>query len=132
MSDKKMNLVVLMGGPSAERDVSLATGKMILSALNKDKCNPMPVVVPKDSQWILPPETDVVFIAMHGAYGEDGTVQGLLESARVPYTGPGILASALAMDKLKSNEVFAFHGLKVPKYISFSKKEWAKNKSEIK
>ena len=131
MSDKKLNLVVLMGGPSAEHDVSLATGKVILSALDKEKYNPIPVVVPKDGQWTLPPEADVVFIAMHGAYGEDGTVQGFLESARVPYTGSGILASALAMDKLKSNEIFAFHGLKVPEYISFSKKEWAKNKSEI-
>ena len=131
MSDKKLNLVVLMGGPSAEHDVSLATGKVILSALDKEKYNPIPVVVPKDGQWTLPPETDVVFIAMHGAYGEDGTVQGFLESARVPYTGSGILASALAMDKLKSNEIFAFHGLKVTEYISFSKKEWAKNKSEI-
>ncbi|KKT18784.1 MAG: Ddl: D-alanine-D-alanine ligase [Candidatus Nomurabacteria bacterium GW2011_GWB1_43_7] len=131
MSDKKLNLVVLMGGPSAEHDVSLATGKVILSALDKEKYNPIPVVVPKDGQWTLPPETDVVFIVMHGAYGEDGTVQGFLESARVPYTGSGILASALAMDKLKSNEIFAFHGLKVPEYISFSKKEWAKNKSEI-
>jgi len=123
MSDKKLNLVVLMGGPSAEHDVSLATGKVILSALDKEKYNPIPVVVPKDGQWTLPPETDVVFIAMHGAYGEDGTVQGFLESARVPYTGSGVLASALAMDKLKSNEIFAFHGLKIPEYISFSKKE---------
>ena len=131
MNDRKLNLVVLMGGPSAEHDVSLATGKVILSALDKEKYNPIPVVVPKDGQWILPLETDAVFIAMHGAYGEDGTVQGFLESARVPYTGSGVLASALAMDKLKSNEIFAFHRLKVPKYINFSKKEWEKDKTKI-
>ena len=131
MNDKKLNLVVLMGGPSAEHDVSLATGKVILSALDKEKYNPIPVIVPKNGKWVLPEEANVVFIAMHGAYGEDGTVQGFLESARVPYTGSGILASALAMDKLKSNEIFAFHGLKVPEYISFSKKEWEKDKIEI-
>jgi D-alanine-D-alanine ligase len=68
-------------------------------------------------------QADVVFIAMHGKYGEDGTVQGFLELTGIPYTGSGVLASALAMDKIKSNELFVAHGLKIPaqynKKISF-------------
>jgi len=164
MNDRKRNVVVLIGGPSAEHDVSLATGRVILNALDKTKYNLTPVTINKDRKWLLPPpdrkflsgdenkeekslvalETgnaidklksergaDVVFIAMHGTYGEDGTVQGFLEMAGVPYTGSGILASALAMDKLKSSELFLFHGLKVPKYLNFSNKQWNKGKDKI-
>jgi len=71
---------------------------------------------------------EVVFIAIHGRYGEDGIVQGFLELAGVPYTGSDVLASALAMDKLKSYELFGFHGLKVPRYIHFSHTQWKKEK----
>ncbi|HBC59212.1 TPA: D-alanine--D-alanine ligase [Candidatus Azambacteria bacterium] len=164
MKNKKINITLLMGGPSSEREVSLATGRVILNALDKTKYNLTPVTINKDGKWLLPPpdrkflsgdenkeekslvalETgnainklktergaDVVFIAMHGTYGEDGTVQGFLEMAGVPYTGSGILASALAMDKLKSSELFLFHGLKVPKYLNFSNKQWNKDKDKI-
>lgn len=65
----------------------------------------------------------VVFIAMHGAYGEDGTVQGFLDLLKVPYTGSGVLASALAMDKERSSQLFEFHGFKVPKFLVFKRKE---------
>src|SRR3989344_2093819 len=162
--NRKLNVVVLAGGPSAEHDVSLATAKVILAALDKSKYNLMPVTITKEGKWLLPPAekkflggsekqnrknlvvletgnainklksergTDVVFIAMHGTYGEDGTVQGFLELAGVPYTGSGVLASALAMDKLKSGELFAFHGLKVPKYMSFFNKQWRREKEKI-
>lgn len=164
MKGRKRNVVVLIGGPSAEHDVSLATGRVILSALDKNKYNPMPVTITKDGKWLLPPKdakfltsgenkaekslvaletgsaidklksernADVVFIAMHGAYGEDGTVQGFLELAGVPYTGSGVLASALAMNKLKSSEIFSFHGLKIPKYLPLSKKEWSRGEEEL-
>lgn len=66
---------------------------------------------------------NVVFIAMHGAYGEDGTVQGFLDLLRVPYTGSGVLGSALAMDKERSSQLFEFHGLKVLKFLVFERKE---------
>jgi D-alanine-D-alanine ligase len=67
---------------------------------------------------------DVAFIAMHGPYGEDGTVQGLLELLGLPYTGSGVLASALAMDKLRSRQLFAWHGIPVPTYLSVTSEDW--------
>ena len=74
---------------------------------------------------------DVAFIAMHGKYGEDGIIQAFLELAGIPYVGSGVLASALAMDKIKSNEIYAFHGLNVPKYIAFTQKEFPERQEEI-
>jgi D-alanine-D-alanine ligase len=67
---------------------------------------------------------DVAFIAMHGPYGEDGTVQGLLELLGLPYTGSGVLASALAMDKLRSRQLFAYHRIPVPMYLSVTSEDW--------
>ncbi|HXF81238.1 MAG TPA: D-alanine--D-alanine ligase [bacterium] len=69
-------------------------------------------------------QVDVAFIAMHGPYGEDGTMQGLLELLRIPYTGSGVLASALAMDKLRSRQIFEWHRLPVPGYLSLSRDVW--------
>jgi D-alanine-D-alanine ligase len=67
---------------------------------------------------------DVAFIAMHGPFGEDGTVQGLLELLGIPYTGSGVLASALAMDKLRSRQLFAWHRIPVPTYLSVTVEDW--------
>ncbi len=67
---------------------------------------------------------DVAFIAMHGPYGEDGTVQGLLELLGIPYTGSGVLASALAMDKLRSRQLFEWHRIPVPAYVSITQATW--------
>lgn len=69
-------------------------------------------------------QVDVAFIAMHGPYGEDGTVQGLLELLGIPYTGSGVLASALAMDKLRSRQLFEWHGIPVPAYLSVTAADW--------
>jgi D-alanine-D-alanine ligase len=69
-------------------------------------------------------EVDVAFIAMHGPYGEDGTMQGLLELLGIPYTGSGVLASALAMDKLRSRQIFEWHGIPVPAYRSVTMDTW--------
>jgi len=74
---------------------------------------------------------DAVFIALHGTHGEDGSIQGVLELAAIPYTGSGVLASALAMDKVKSAEILQFHGLAVPKYISFNHPEWSSQPAVI-
>jgi len=74
---------------------------------------------------------DVVFIALHGKFGEDGTIQGLLDLAGIPYTGSGVMASALAMNKVKSMEIFKFHGLKVPPYLVFDKIQFQDNLVEI-
>lgn len=123
MENKKINVLVLSGGPSPEYEVSLKTGQVIAAALDKNKYNVKSLNLPKAGiifSDINLENIDVVFIAMHGKFGEDGTIQGFLELAGVPYTGSGVLASALAMDKEKSAELFSLHGLKVPKFFSFS------------
>lgn len=74
---------------------------------------------------------DLAFIAMHGKFGEDGTIQGLLESVGIPYTGSGILASALAMDKVRSSELFLYHGLEVPSFKHYDKNAWEARSDEI-
>lgn len=131
---KKLNVVVLMGGPSAEHEVSLETGRVVLNSLDKNKYAAKPVLIPKNGKWsprILKNRPDVAFIAMHGAYGEDGTIQGLLDAAGIPYTGSGVLASALAMDKVKSSQLFAHHGLAIPCFLPFTKTDWLKNRAKL-
>src|SRR6476469_9796945 len=99
---------VLMGGLSAERDVSLRSGEAILAALTD-----------RDLDMVLrPARPDVCFIALHGRYGEDGTVQGLLELLGIPYTGSGVLASALAMNKVMSKKLFRAEGIPTPDFCS--------------
>jgi len=107
-------VVVLMGGPSAERDVSLSTGQGCAAALREAGCEVVEVDAGPDLYARLQAEApDVVFNALHGRWGEDGSVQGLLEWFRIPYTHSGVLASALAMDKQRSKEVFQAAGLPV-------------------
>ncbi len=129
-----MNVLVLSGGPSPEHEVSLNTGKVIAAALDRNKYNVECLILPKAGiifSDINLKNIDVVFVAMHGKFGEDGTIQGFLELAGIPYTGSGVLASALAMDKGKSAELFSFHGLQVPKCFSFSKNDWETGRKEI-
>lgn len=107
-------VAVLMGGPSAEREVSLSSGRECVSALQVAGYE----VIAIDAAADLPArlaETrpDVVFNALHGRWGEDGCVQGLLEWLRLPYTHSGVLASALAMDKTRAKAAFAVAGLPV-------------------
>jgi D-alanine-D-alanine ligase len=112
-----MRMAVLMGGRSAEREVSLQTGKAVAEALRERGYHPLELDVGPDVVSRLVDErVQVVFIALHGRYGEDGTIQGLLESMEIPYTGSGVLASALGMDKLRSRWIFQQLGLPVPPY----------------
>lgn len=74
---------------------------------------------------------DVVFPALHGTYGEDGTIQGMLELANIPYVGSGVLGSALGMDKVVQKELYKLHGLKQSNYFYFFKKDWSGNKKQI-
>ena len=107
-------VVVLMGGPSAEREVSLVSGRECAAALREAGYNVTELdagsTVAEDLARLSP---DVVFNALHGRWGEDGCVQGILEWLRLPYTHSGVLASALAMDKQRSKEVFATAGLPI-------------------
>jgi len=118
----KKTILILMGGPSSEYKVSLATGKNVLTAL-QEKYKAVACKLPQGNRWhstllrcIATYRPYAVFIAMHGKYGEDGTVQGLLESLGIPYTGSGILASALGMDKPRSSAIFRDAGLNVPDF----------------
>ncbi len=111
-------VVVLMGGPSAEREVSLSSGRECAAALRDAACDVIEVDAGPDVaarlQEIAP---DVVFNALHGRWGEDGAIQGLLEWLRIPYTHSGILASALTLDKQRTKDVYRKVGLPVVESI---------------
>lgn len=134
---KRLKVTVLMGGKSAEREVSLSSGKMVLEALRSRGHDAYPIEITTEGLWLNPElarqsplscatslaaaieqGTDIVFIALHGPMGEDGTVQGLLEIMGIPYTGSGVLASALGMDKKRSRILFAAQGLRVPPFFA--------------
>ena len=107
-------IAVLMGGRSAEREVSLVSGRECMAALREEGYEVIAVDAGPDLAAVLTSEKpDVVFNALHGRWGEDGCVQGLLEWLAIPYTHSGVLASALAMDKARAKRVFAAAGLPV-------------------
>ena len=114
---KTKRIAVLMGGISAEREVSLDTGNAVMDALRKKGFNPIALDVGWDiANRLIEERIQVAFIALHGKYGEDGAIQGLLESMGIPYTGSGVLASGLAMDKIRSRWIFERFDLPVPAY----------------
>ncbi|MFZ5962734.1 D-alanine--D-alanine ligase [Thalassococcus sp. BH17M4-6] len=107
-------VAVLMGGPSAEREVSLSSGRECAAALRAEGYQVIEVDAGPDlAQRLADAAPDVVFNALHGRWGEDGCVQGLLEWLGLPYTHSGVLASALAMDKERSKAIYRQHGLPV-------------------
>ncbi|MCC6527620.1 MAG: D-alanine--D-alanine ligase [Polyangiaceae bacterium] len=117
---------VVMGGWSGEHEVSLHTGTAVANALAERGHDVVRVVIPHAEPGggarfdlvatLRKARVDAAFLALHGRMGEDGCVQGLLEIARIPYTGSGVLASALAMDKVKSKELFLLHNVPTPPY----------------
>ena len=122
-------MAVLMGGPSAEHDISLSTGKMITDALDRAKYDVKPILISRSGEWQIPPEElkkdfDIAFIAMHGEYGEDGEVQSVLEKIDMPYTGSGVLPSALAMNKVMSSHLFRAHNMNVPEFVVVNKHDY--------
>ena len=103
---------VLMGGLSAERDVSMRSGEAVVAALTDRGFDAWPLFVDRDVDLVLrQSRIDVAFLTLHGRYGEDGCIQGLLELMGVPYTGSGVLASALAMNKARAKELFRLSNL---------------------
>ncbi len=126
-------LGVLMGGISNERDVSLKSGKAVACALKKAGIEVVAIDVTDINSVINEiknARVDIVFIALHGKFGEDGTIQGMLEENGIPYTGSGVSASRLAMDKVRSRELFQKEGLSVPRCVvlnSHSHKEQTKS-----
>lgn len=127
-----LKIGVVMGGPSSEHDISILTGRKVLAALQELGHNATQVYVTHSGNWLLdnkgqahdPADVcarhDVMFNAMHGEYGEDGRVQQIFEQCNVPYTGSGVSASALAMNKIISREVFKQAGLRVPNGVALS------------
>ena len=111
-------VAVLYGGMSAEREVSLSTGRQVITALREAGYEVTPVEVKDDLAAViraLDPRPDAVFNALHGRFGEDGAIQGVLDWLAIPYTHSGVRASALAMDKVAAKAVFAAAGLPVPR-----------------
>lgn len=139
MSDLK-RIAVLMGGVSPEHDVSLSSGSMVLSSLDPAKYTGLGVTVGKDGRWAVgdadpvpaieavsalhAAKIDCVFIALHGAFGEDGRVQGMLDILGLPYTGSGCAASALAMDKVRCKAVVSSQGIRVANHIALDRDTW--------
>ncbi|MYL28593.1 MULTISPECIES: D-alanine--D-alanine ligase [Halobacillus] len=107
-----MKIAVLYGGTSGEREVSLSTGKGIIQAL-ENKGHEVTAIdfSPDKLDQVTALDVDLVFIGLHGRFGEDGRIQGLLDMKGLPYVGSGVLASALAMDKAKSKQIFSRNGL---------------------
>ncbi|MFA4981222.1 MAG: D-alanine--D-alanine ligase [Candidatus Omnitrophota bacterium] len=113
---------VLAGGPSSEREISLRSGNAVYDALIKDGIDAIFLDVKDDIYDIINNnKIDIAFIALHGRFGEDGTVQKILGAAGIPYTGSGAEASGFALDKIVSKEIFNRKGLPVPKGVVFEK-----------
>jgi len=134
MIPKKIHLAVLMGGPSSEHEVSLMTGQNVIKNLNQRRYQVKPIKITQEGIWVVNGQMkkvkealagiDLVFNALHGEYGEDGQVQAVLDYYGVPYTGSGALASALAMDKVRSRQIFREAGLATPFSRSLAKQTW--------
>ena len=170
---KKITVALLFGGKSGEHEVSLRSAASILSAIDRDKYNVIPVGITKEGRWradpeflegdfpeilqqggpvLLPVEStpsgqliqldadtrggrrtsiDVVFPVLHGPFGEDGTIQGLLELANVPYVGAGVLGSAVAMDKDVMKRLFQQAGLPTAPFLAYPSDHWRNRGREL-
>lgn len=156
---KPLRIVVLSGGPSREHGISVKSGAAVARALGAIGHHVLPVEIAQDRRWTLPASAeaalpgaaglarapaaalaelssrgaaggiDVVFVALHGAFGEDGTVQGFLETAGVPYTGSGVAASAFAMDKERTKEILSHHGIATSPWASVDGAAWREDRS---
>lgn len=160
MGAKKIRIALLFGGRSAEHEISLVSASAIYHHLDKERYEIVCFYLPRQGGWkrvdspLLPPEElekgpsfsflpweqksisscpeiDIYFPILHGPYGEDGTIQGMLELAGVPYVGAGVLASALGMDKVAMKAAFASRNLPLVRYVSFVEKEWERHAPEI-
>lgn len=152
----KSKVAIICGGRSSEHQISCISARGVLSAMDKERFQPVLIGITQSGKWVkidsahdfqtgsdgLPfvpesaPQTslnelavDLVFPLLHGAYGEDGTIQGQLEMADLPYVGSGVLASAVAMDKGFAKPIFAASGLQVAPGITVQAKDWQNNQA---
>jgi D-alanine-D-alanine ligase len=128
----KTRVAVIYGGRSGEHEVSLRSAKSLIDALDTERYKVLHYLISKEGKWsprpIVPepranPEIDVVFPVLHGTFGEDGTIQGLLELAELPYVGAGVLASSASMDKEVMKRLAKERGLPVVDYMVMSGKD---------
>ncbi|MCX7816806.1 MAG: D-alanine--D-alanine ligase [Syntrophales bacterium] len=159
---KRLRVGIILGGMSSEREVSLNSGRNVFDNMDREKYDPIPVFMDmKGKFWVLPwqlisqntttdiserlakearpiayedlkEEVDFAFLCLHGKYGDDGCIQGLLELLGIPYTGPGILASALGMDKHIQQSILKFSGVDVPESLLIEEREWRENSERVK
>ncbi len=158
---KKLRVGVVMGGMSSEREISLESGRNIYFNLNPQKYEGISIFHDEEGRfWEIPLQllvqnttvditnrledearliayeelksvADFIYIGLHGKYGEDGCLQGLLELLSIPYTGSGVMASAIGMDKHLQRKLLAAAGIKVPKYLAVTEREWQGKQQEI-
>lgn len=118
--NKDIKVLVLMGGISTEREVSLRSGASVAAALEKAGFNTEKLDITYDNtDEIAKIKPDVAFIALHGKGGEDGSIQGLLEWLKIPYTGPGVCAGGICMNKIITKKIVKSAGIKTPKFLEF-------------
>jgi D-alanine-D-alanine ligase len=155
LKQKRITIALLFGGRSAEHEVSLASAAAVYRNIDTKKFRVVCVYITRDGEWkrtsspLLPREkmskgqafsflpwqikkragltADIYFPVLHGPYGEDGTIQGLLEMADVPYVGAGVLASAAGMDKAVMKELFAARGLPIVRHLTLLDTEWRRD-----
>lgn len=113
---ERLKITVMLGGPSAEREVSLRTGTAVAKAL-RSLGHEVNELDPKTPDWTLPPNTDAVFLALHGTYGEDGTVQAQLDQLGVPYTGCDAESSRIAFDKVLTKQRCVEAGVPTARFV---------------
>jgi D-alanine-D-alanine ligase len=135
-----LEIAVICGGPSTEHEVSLRTAAMVIKNLDRKKYKPTLIVIKKNGLWKFGLKKsieigravdelkafDFAFVAMHGVFGEDGRIQALLEWIGAPYSGSGVLSSAMAMDKGISNDLYRAIGMHVPRYAVLNKNDQKK------
>lgn len=127
-----LKIGVLYGGLSAEREVSLKTGEAIYKALLKHEYDAVKIDVDKNiAENLKRHNIELAFLALHGKYGEDGTIQGLLEILDIPYTGSDVLASATAINKIATKKIMAYEGIPTPDYFSVSRWEYTNDPNSI-
>jgi D-alanine-D-alanine ligase len=130
LTDKKIG--VLLGGTSAEREVSLRSGKAVFNALEGLGYKVVSIDAGTDICGVLRTEAvEIAFLVLHGGWGEDGSIQGMLEVLGIPYTGSGVLASALAMDKEASKKTFLSSGVPVPPFAVVSRRSGRTRPEEV-
>ena len=120
---QKLTVALLAGGISSEREISLQSGKQVYAALDKNKYNILQYDPKTDLARLVQnaAKIDAALIILHGPYGEDGTVQGLLDLLNIPYQGSGVLGSALAMNKIATKKLYEKAGLSVPAYVVYDR-----------